>query len=103
MYGNSPFSVAIVCEPDTVHLYSCPPPEHCSWYSVITPLGFTGGYQPNSNDVECDTTDLKSSGGVSGPGTCYYTKLYILLKIINYFTHYPLVLSQFSLQLDHLQ
>ena len=52
MYGRSPLSVVVVCEPVTVRLNTCPPPEHWSWYSVITPFGLTGDCQVNSIDME---------------------------------------------------
>ena len=29
----------------TVWLNTCPPPEHWSWYSVITPFGVAGALQ----------------------------------------------------------
>ena len=44
--------MVVVCEPITVRLNTCPPPEHWSWYSVITPFGLTGGCQVNSMNVE---------------------------------------------------
>ena len=34
----------------TVRLNTCPPPEHCSWYSVITPFGFIGASHVREND-----------------------------------------------------
>ena len=52
MYGRSPLSVVVVCEPITVRLNTCPPPEHWSWYSVITPFGVAGALQLTIIEVE---------------------------------------------------
>ena len=52
MYGRSPLSVVVVCEPITVRLNTCPPPEHWSWYSVITPFGVAGALQIKIIEVE---------------------------------------------------
>ena len=52
MYGRSPLSVVVVCEPITVQLNTCPLPEHWSWYSVITPFGFIGVSHVRENDKE---------------------------------------------------
>ena len=52
MYGRSPLSVVVVCEPITVRLNTCPLPEHWSWYSVITPFGFIGVSHVRENDKE---------------------------------------------------
>ena len=52
MYGRSPLSVVVVCEPGTTGLNDCPPPEHWSWYSVITPFGFTGALQVNLKNLD---------------------------------------------------
>ena len=42
--------MVVVCEPITVRLNTCPPPEHWSWYSVITPFGFIGASHVREND-----------------------------------------------------
>ena len=52
MYGRSPLSVVVVCDPITVQLNICPPPKHRRWYSVITPLGSSGGPQLTLIDLE---------------------------------------------------
>ena len=39
--------MVVVCEPGTTGLNDCPPPEHWSWYSVITPFGFRGQFHSN--------------------------------------------------------
>ena len=51
----------------TLRLNTCPPPEHWSWYSVITPFGFTGAFQVNRKDFECFCDTVKYRGAVSGP------------------------------------
>ena len=52
MYGRSPLSVVVVFEPFAVRLTTCPPPEHWSWYSVITPFGVAGAFQLKIIEVE---------------------------------------------------
>ena len=54
MYGRSPLSVVLVCEPGTTGLCVCPPPEHWRRYSVISPSGSSGGPQLSDIDVEDD-------------------------------------------------
>ena len=54
VYGRSPLSVVVVSI--TVRLNTCPPPEHWSWYSVITPFGVDGALQITFNDVELAAT-----------------------------------------------
>ena len=44
--------MVVVCEPITVWLDTCPPPEHWSWYSVITPFGATEAFQLAVIEVE---------------------------------------------------
>ena len=59
--------MVVVCEPITVQLDSWLPPEHWSWYSVITPFGVAGAFQVNRKDIECFCDTLNPRGAVSGP------------------------------------
>ena len=52
MYGRSPLSVVVVCEPITVNLNLWLPLEQLSWYSVITPFGVAGALQLTIIEVE---------------------------------------------------
>ena len=56
MYGRSPLSVVVVFELGTTGLNDCPPPEHWSWYSVITPFGVAGALQLKIIEVELAAT-----------------------------------------------
>ena len=64
MYGKSSLSVVVVSI--TVRLNTCPPPEHWSWYSVITPFGCAGAFHVRVSDIESLETPFKSRGGVPG-------------------------------------
>lgn len=67
VYGQSPVSVAAVCDPVTVRLDTPPSTEHWSWYSVMTPFGFSGWSQENETDVEVVEITVKSVGAPFGP------------------------------------
>ena len=66
MYGRSPLNAVVVCDPITVLLNICPPPEHLRLYSVITPLGSSGGPQLRVNDVELMAEAEQFVGGDLG-------------------------------------
>ena len=67
VYGRSPLNVVVVCDPITVQLNICPPPEHWRRYSVITPSGSSGGPQLRVSDVEFMGEDIRVVGGDLGP------------------------------------
>ena len=52
MYGKSPLSVVVVCEPITAEVKFLLSPEHWSWYSLITPFGVVGALQLAFIDFE---------------------------------------------------
>ena len=56
----------MVCEPITVRLNTCPPPEHWSWYLVITPFGVTGVFQMKIIKFELLTAPENRRGGPAG-------------------------------------
>ena len=58
--------MVVVCEPITVWLNTCPPPEYWSWYSVITPFCFRGTTHVKDNDLGPSET-LEKLRGVPGP------------------------------------
>ena len=58
--------MVVVCEPITVRLNTCPPPEHWSWYSVITPFGSVGISHVTDNDLGSSEIPFKLRGGVPG-------------------------------------
>ena len=59
--------MVVVCEPITVRLNTCPPPEHWSWYSVITPFCSVGISHVRENDKGSLDTPVRLLGGVPGP------------------------------------
>ena len=64
MYGRSPLSVVVVSI--TVRMNTCPSPEHCSWYAVITPFRIDGALQNKVIELEFLTIKKISRGGPSG-------------------------------------
>ena len=58
--------MVVVCEPITVRLNTSPPPEHWSWYLVITPFGVTGALQLKIIEVELAATPKNRRGGPAG-------------------------------------
>ena len=48
--------MVVVFELGTTGLNDCPPPEHWSWYSVITPFGVAGALQLKIIEVELAAT-----------------------------------------------
>ena len=64
MYGRSPLSVVVVSI--TVQLNTCPPLEHWTWYSVITPFGVAGALQLTIIDFELLAKAETWRGGPAG-------------------------------------
>ena len=67
MYGRSPLSVVLFCDPITIQLNISLPPEHLRLYSVMTPLGKSGGPHLKMSDVELAEETENVVGDVLGP------------------------------------
>ena len=62
--------MVVVCEPGTTGLNDCPPPEHWSWYSVITPSACSGRPHLNVMDVDDDPNLVGGDFGSTGQKEC---------------------------------
>ena len=58
--------MVVVCEPVAFILKTFSPPVHCNWYLVITPFGFTGGFQFIIISVELKLVKEKLAADASG-------------------------------------
>ena len=67
MYGRSPLSLVVVCEPITLQLNTCPLPEHCRLNFVIAPFDFKGTFHERESDEELSETAVRLRGGDPGP------------------------------------
>ena len=59
--------MVVFCDPITVQLKICPTPEHWRLYSMMTPLGSSGGPHLRMSDLELAEEAENVVGDVLGP------------------------------------